>query len=688
MHSPRRLSSLLGLLRPVAGLGLALLATLRPAHAETTAENTAAVVAAANAFLATLTSSQRVAIDSTADVAGGNNSSVLYNFTLTNAEIWSNLPTTMVTRNGLRFAELSSTQLTAALAVASAAVSSTGTTLMEEVRLADQYISGEVTNSKGTSNSMWGYKKYYIAFVGTPSTTSPWALQIGGHHLAYNITYNGAYLSCTPMFAASEPNSWTYNGVKHYPLGAMRDLILAIRPTLTTSALLSGSYSDVVYGPNGTGSHDTVQPKSYPTSGRGQLYSSLSSTQQGYVRSYITAWVNHHAGPRADEFLALYLSAQALAETYVGYAGSSTTMGSTGSYFRIDGPRVWIEYIVQGGVWDSSGVHDHAVFRDKLSDYGAAYGTTTISTTVRPPAISTQPASQTVTVGGGATFSVAAASAGTGTATLSYQWYKGTAAISGATSATYTIGTVAAGDAGDYSVRVISTGGLVTSSTATLTVNTVAAPAITTPPASVSAQVGDDVSFTVVASGGGTLAYQWYKGTDALSGATSATCSISAAPASAAGAYHVVVSNSAGSATSADAILTLTEPYAAFLAASGITDTSADADTDGDGVSDLLEFVFGGDPTTADTGLQPVADYDPLASSPALVLSFYVNASLGSVTYSVEYTADFATWTTAVAGENDVTATVTSLGAGKNLVVYTIPTSSDHLFARVRATAP
>ncbi|MEY4488651.1 MAG: hypothetical protein RIQ79_1159 [Verrucomicrobiota bacterium] len=656
--------------------------------AETTAENTAAVVAAANTFLATLTASQRVAIDSTADVAGGNNSSVLYNFTLTNAEIWSNLPTSMVTRNGLRFAELSTTQLNAALAIASAAVSSTGTTLMEEIRLADQYIAGEVTNSKGTTSSMWGYKKYYIAFVGPPSTTSPWALQIGGHHLAYNLTYNGTYLSCTPMFAATEPNSWTYSGTTHAPLGTQRSLILSLRSTLTTSALLSGTFSDVVFGPNGTGSHDTNQPKSYPTSGRGQLYSSLTTTQQGYVRSYIQSWVNNHAGPRASELLAIYMSDQALAETYVGYAGSSTTLAANGNYFRVDGPRLWIEFVVQGGVWDSSGVHDHAVWRDKLADYGAAYGSTTISTTLRPPTLSTSPASQTVTVGGAATFSVVAASAGTGTATLSYQWYKGTAVISGATAASYTINPITAGSAGDYSVRVISTGGLVTSSAATLTVNTIAAPAITTPPASVAASVGADVSFTVVASGGGTLTYQWYKGTAAIDGASSATYAISAAPAAAAGSYHVVVTNSAGSATSADVTLTLTEPYAAFLAAHGLTGTTDSTDSDGDGVANLLEFVVGGDPVTAETGLEPVAAYDALAASPALVLSFYVNTSLGSVTYAVEYTPDLATWTTAVAGENNITTSVTAFSAGKNLVVYTIPTTAERLFARVRASTP
>src|SRR5258708_30326145 len=50
------------------------------------------------------------------------------------------------------------------------------------------------------------------------------------------------------------------------------------------------------------------------------------------------------------------------------------------------------------------------------------------------PSITAQPANQTVTAGQTATFSVTAA----GTAPLTYQWMKNNAAISGATSSSYT----------------------------------------------------------------------------------------------------------------------------------------------------------------------------------------------------------------------------------------------------------
>ena len=84
------------------------------------------------------------------------------------------------------------------------------------------------------------------------------------------------------------------------------------------------------------------------------------------------------------------------------------------------------------------------------------------------PTITTQPASQTVTAGQTASFTVAA----TGTAPLSYQWNKNGTAITGATSSTYTTPATTNSDSGaQFTVVVSNTVGSVTSSPATLTVN-------------------------------------------------------------------------------------------------------------------------------------------------------------------------------------------------------------------------
>jgi hypothetical protein len=98
--------------------------------------------------------------------------------------------------------------------------------------------------------------------------------------------------------------------------------------------------------------------------------------------------------------------------------------------------------------------------------------TLTVTATASAPTITTQPGSQSVTVGQTATFSVVA----TGTAPLSYQWLQNGAAITGATSASYTTAATTLADNGaSFKVTVTNAAGTITSAAATLTVTAAAA---------------------------------------------------------------------------------------------------------------------------------------------------------------------------------------------------------------------
>jgi len=172
------------------------------------------------------------------------------------------------------------------------------------------------------------------------------------------------------------------------------------------------------------------------------------------------------------------------------------------------------------------------------------------------PTITTQPVSQTITSGQTAAFSVAAA----GTAPLSYQWQLNGSAIAGATSATYTTPVETTSNSGaKFSVVVSNSAGSATSSAAVLTVNAaVVAPSITTQPASQTITAGQTATFAVAASGTAPMSYQWQLNGSAINGATSATYTTPAETTSNSGSrFSVVVSNSAGSATSSDAMLTV-----------------------------------------------------------------------------------------------------------------------------------
>jgi hypothetical protein len=172
------------------------------------------------------------------------------------------------------------------------------------------------------------------------------------------------------------------------------------------------------------------------------------------------------------------------------------------------------------------------------------------------PSITTQPASQTVTAGQTAAFSVTSS----GAAPLSYQWQKNGAAISGATSASYTTPATATSDRGSqFTVEVSNSAGNVTSNAATLTVTAAdVAPSITTQPANQTVAASQTATFQVTASGTAPLSYQWRKNGTAISGATSSAYTTPVTTSADSGSqFTVAVSNSTGTVTSSAATLTV-----------------------------------------------------------------------------------------------------------------------------------
>ncbi len=131
------------------------------------------------------------------------------------------------------------------------------------------------------------------------------------------------------------------------------------------------------------------------------------------------------------------------------------------------------------------------------------------------PAISTQPANQSVTLGHAATFNVAA----TGTTPLNFQWRKNGATIANATSSTYTTpATTAADNGASFDVVVSNAVGSATSAPATLAVNT--PPVITSFTQSQAVTAGQTATFMVAVTGTAPLQFIWYKNNVAIPNAT------------------------------------------------------------------------------------------------------------------------------------------------------------------------
>ncbi|MDR0351919.1 MAG: immunoglobulin domain-containing protein [Opitutaceae bacterium] len=182
----------------------------------------------------------------------------------------------------------------------------------------------------------------------------------------------------------------------------------------------------------------------------------------------------------------------------------------------------------------------------------ATTGTANISATVNGSGATANNTEASVPTAGGFTLTANAS----GFAPSARQWYLDNFVIGNATSATYTAtNAIAAVHAGTYSIALTApTGEIIFSAGYKVSVGPLAAPVITTHPASKTITIGDSATFTVTATGE-SLGYQWMKNGFPISGATSASYTITNAQQSDAGSYTVRVSNPAGSPTSNAAVL-------------------------------------------------------------------------------------------------------------------------------------
>ncbi len=170
--------------------------------------------------------------------------------------------------------------------------------------------------------------------------------------------------------------------------------------------------------------------------------------------------------------------------------------------------------ILMAGNFSASGDYDpsSAVKTLTISGSPAQDGFVARYVLCTPPSISVQPTDVTKCAGAAASFSVTAGGA------TSYQWKNGTTNISGATTSSYNIAAVAAGDAGNYTVDVTNSCQTVTSNIAKLTVNP--KPSITS---SATSTVCSGVALAYAITSDVSASYSWSRAT--VTGITNAAVS-------------------------------------------------------------------------------------------------------------------------------------------------------------------
>jgi gliding motility-associated-like protein len=449
------------------------------------------------------------------------------------------------------------------------------------------------TGNPATSNTLTTALKTVTAISGQPAS----ATQCAGTNVTFTVTANGTNLTYqwrkngTNIPGANSP-SYTINNIAAGDAAAYSVVVTGDCGTATSNnatlvvnantaistqpqAQTKCAGTSVTFSVTATGTNLTYQWRKNGTAIGGANSSSytIASVAAGDAGNY-SVIVSGDCGGSVTSSNALLtvnpvtsISAQPAPVTVCAGAGATFTVTATGSnltyQWRKNGTNITgansNSYTIAATVAGDAGNYSVVV----TGDCGTVTSNNAALVVNAATVIAAQPQSLTRCAGTSATFSVTATGSN-----LAYQWRKNGTAIGGANSSSYTIASVAAGDAGNYSVIVSGDCGNVTSTNASLTVNPVTA--ITVQPSPVTVCAGTGATFTITATGSN-LTYQWRKNGSNISGANSNSYTIAATVAGDAGNYSVVVTGDCGTLTSNNAALTVNAATAISVQPSPVT---------------------------------------------------------------------------------------------------------------------
>ena len=271
--------------------------------------------------------------------------------------VWTNFPVSNVPRPGLRMGELTVAERNAAHHLLQVVLSPMGYQKVLDIMAADQRIADNGVDYDA------GLDYYIIALFGQPSTSAPWMLQFGGHHLGLNLTLVGDKVVCAPLHTGILPAKFDAQGKIIRGLGRENDkafdLVATFTPQQLSSAIIDHDVSDLLCGPGRPQANFAQQ---------GLRGADMTPHQREMMFDLSREWVgvlnDVHAAPRLDAVR------KALNDTFFAWSGPlKHEEGENGeSYFRLHGPSLLIEHAPQGNQGGYK-LHVHTIMRDLQNDY-------------------------------------------------------------------------------------------------------------------------------------------------------------------------------------------------------------------------------------------------------------------------------------------------------------------------------
>ena len=285
---------------------------------------------------------------------------------------WSNLPASMVERSGVRVGDLTDLQRRRFHDLLRASTSSQGYQKITGVIRLDEVLHEEASAAVASGErrvparlvESWTSANYWVSIFGQPGDPA-WGWLINGHHLAASFTVAGDRIAFTPLFLGAEPHEIERGLDAGWRVLANEGergwrLLQALDEDQRSVAVLGDDIPrDVLTGPGRKGSLSEFS---------GLPASALTDLQRALLWELVKEYAANADHGAADGQLEK-IRADGLDALHFAWIGPANDM-SAQYYYRVHGPSVLIEYIVEAGVGGSAANHVHSIMRDPGNDYG------------------------------------------------------------------------------------------------------------------------------------------------------------------------------------------------------------------------------------------------------------------------------------------------------------------------------
>ncbi len=204
---------------------------------------------------------------------------------------------------------------------------------------------------------------YHFMIFGNPSSKNIWGWRFEGHHISFNFSFNKKTLvSGTPGFMGSNP-AIVLNG----PMAGKQVLKnesnrgFTLINSLTASQLKKAIIDTVAYKDILTFN----KRKALIGKPEGIRYSELSKVQQSLMLQLISLYVHRYRKDFAEKMLQ-DIQKEGFDNIWFAWAGYTEPVIGKGSYYRVQGPTIIIEY----DNTQNNANHVHSVIRDLKNDFG------------------------------------------------------------------------------------------------------------------------------------------------------------------------------------------------------------------------------------------------------------------------------------------------------------------------------